>query len=70
MEATDGLKRGMKAIDTGKHISSSRKEVLGRLFNVLGNPIDNKGAVDAKETYPIHRPAPSFKEQSVRTRNV
>lgn len=66
MEATEGLKRGMEAIDTGRPISVPvGKEVLGRLFNVLGNPIDNAGGVDAKESYPIHRPAPSFKDQAV-----
>ena len=66
MEATEGLKRGMEAIDTGKPISVPvGDEVLGRLFNVLGNPIDNCGDVNAKESYPIHRPAPSFKDQSV-----
>ena len=66
MEATEGLKRGMEALDTGRPISVPvGDEVLGRLFNVLGNPIDNAGEVSAKETYPIHRPAPSFKDQSV-----
>ncbi len=66
MEATEGLKRGMEAIDTGRPISVPvGKGVLGRLFNVLGNPIDNAGGVDAKESYPIHRPAPSFKDQAV-----
>ena len=66
MEATEGLKRGMEAIDTGKPISVPvGDEVLGRLFNVLGNPIDNAGEINAKESYPIHRPAPSFKDQSV-----
>lgn len=66
MEATEGLKRGMEAIDTGRPISVPvGKEVLGRLFNVLGNPIDNAGVVDAKENYAIHRPAPSFKDQAV-----
>ena len=66
MEATEGLKRGMEAIDTGKPISVPvGNEVLGRLFNVLGNPIDNAGEVNAKESYPIHRPAPSFKDQAV-----
>ncbi len=66
MEATEGLKRGMEAIDTGRPISVPvGKEVLGRLFNVLGNPIDNAGGVDAKDSYPIHRPAPSFKDQAV-----
>ena len=66
MEATEGVKRGMEAIDTGNPISVPvGDEVLGRLFNVLGKPIDNVGEVNAKETYPIHRPAPSFKDQAV-----
>ena len=66
MESTDGLKRGVKAVDTGKPISVPvGKNVLGRLFNVLGNPIDNCGPVESEEYYPIHRPAPIFKEQSL-----
>ncbi len=66
MESTEGLKRGMKAFDMGKCISVPvGKEVLGRVFNVLGHPIDNAGDVEIKEMYPIHRPAPSFKEQSL-----
>ena len=66
MESTDGLKRGMKAVDTGKPISVPvGNNVLGRLFNVLGAPIDNKGEIEVEETYPIHRPAPTFKEQSL-----
>ncbi|WP_297422900.1 F0F1 ATP synthase subunit beta [Clostridium sp.] len=66
MSATEGLKRGMDAIDTGAPISVPvGQEVLGRLFNVLGKPIDNNGEVNEKELYPIHRPAPSFKDQSV-----
>ena len=66
MESTDGLKRGMKAIDTGKCITVPvGEEVLGRVFNVLGNTIDNEGDLDVKERYPIHRPAPSFKDQSL-----
>lgn len=66
MEATEGLKRGMKAVDTGRPISVPVGEsVLGRLFNVLGKPIDNAGDIDAKDEYPIHRTAPSFQEQSV-----
>lgn len=66
MQGTDGLKRGMDAIDTGKPISVPvGKESLGRLFNVLGEAIDQAGPVDAKEYYPIHRPAPSFEDQSV-----
>jgi len=66
MSATEGLKRGMDAVDTGNPISVPVGEgVLGRLFNVLGDPIDNCGKVDIKERYPIHRPAPSFKDQAV-----
>lgn len=66
MESTDGLKRGMKAVDMGRCISVPvGREVLGRVFNVLGHPIDNAGEVEIKEVYPIHRPAPSFKEQSL-----
>jgi F-type H+-transporting ATPase subunit beta len=66
MEGTDGLKRGMEAINTGKPISVPvGKSVLGRLFNVLGQPIDEVGSVEANDYYPIHRPAPTFEEQSV-----
>ena len=66
MESTDGLKRGMKAVDTGKCITVPVGEVvLGRVFNVLGNTIDNEGDIEVKERYPIHRPAPSFKDQSL-----
>lgn len=66
MEATEGLKRGMEAVDTGRPITVPvGDEVLGRLFNVLGKPIDNAGEISAKENYPIHRPAPSFKDQAV-----
>jgi len=65
MASTDGLVRGMEAIDTGAPISVPvGKEVLGRVFNVLGQPIDEAGEVKAKEFYPIHREAPSFEEQS------
>ena len=66
MEATEGLRRGMEAVDTGRPIAVPVGEgVLGRLFNVLGNTMDNAGDVEYSETYPIHRPAPSFKDQSV-----
>ncbi|WP_125153356.1 F0F1 ATP synthase subunit beta [Clostridium rectalis] len=66
MEATDGVKRGLEAVDTGKPISVPVGEnVLGRLFNVLGNPIDECGKVENSEVYPIHRTAPTFAEQSV-----
>lgn len=66
MESTEGLKRGMDALDTGKPISVPvGKETLGRLFDCLGKPMDNAGKIDTEEYYPIHRPAPSFAEQSV-----
>lgn len=66
MEATEGLRRGMDAEDTGKAITVPVGEaVLGRLFNVLGNAMDNKGPVNAEQYYPIHRSAPTFEEQSV-----
>lgn len=66
MESTEGLKRGMEAVDTGKPLSVPvGKATLGRLFNVLGKPIDNNGDVVAENTYPIHRSAPTFEEQSV-----
>ena len=66
MEGTNRLKRGMKAIDTGNCITVPvGKAVLGRVFNVLGNPIDNEGEVEVEERYPNHRPAPSFKDKSL-----
>lgn len=66
MEGTDGLKRGMEAVDTGAPITVPVGEaVLGRLLNVLGQPIDEAGAVVTELQYPIHRAAPSFEEQSV-----
>ncbi|MFN2220741.1 MAG: F0F1 ATP synthase subunit beta, partial [Anaerolineae bacterium] len=64
MDATDGLRRGMEVINTGKPISVPvGTSTLGRIFNVLGEPIDNAGPVEAEQYYPIHRPAPSFEEQ-------
>ncbi len=65
MDATDGLKRGAPAFGTGGPIMVPVGEgTLGRVFNVLGRPIDGKGAVQTELRYPIHRPAPSFAEQS------
>ncbi len=67
MDATDGLRRGMEALNTGSPIMVPVGEgTLGRIFNVLGEPIDNQGPVDAETFYPIHRPAPSFEEQVTR----
>ncbi len=64
LSATDGLTRGMEAIDTGHPIQVPvGKEVLGRLFNVIGETIDDKGPVVTKEKKSIHREAPPFEEQ-------
>jgi F-type H+-transporting ATPase subunit beta len=68
MSSTDGLRRGMTAINTGDPISVPvGPNTLGRIFNVLGQPIDLKGDVEAATHYPIHRPAPLFVEQSTQT---
>jgi len=67
MDSTDGLARGVQAINTGAPITVPvGPATLGRLFNVLGEPIDNKGEVRAATRYPIHRLAPTFDEQSTR----
>ena len=64
MASTDGLVRGMPATDTGEPISVPvGEEGLGRIFNLLGEPIDGKGPVATQKRYPIHRPAPSFEDQ-------
>lgn len=64
MHPTDGLVRGMKAYDTGGPISVPvGREVLGRVLNVTGDPVDGKGPVKAKKRYPIHRSAPTLEEQ-------
>lgn len=68
MSSTDGLVRGMKVKDMGEPISMPvGRETLGRLLNVVGEPVDNKGPVNAKKRYPIHRPAPPFVEQEPST---
>ena len=64
MHPTDGLRRGMEAIDTGAPITVPvGEEVLGRMVNVLGNPIDNKPAIKTEEQWPIHRDPPKLTEQ-------
>jgi len=64
MSSSEGLVRGVEAIDTGDAIKVPvGKEVLGRVFNVLGQPVDNQGDVKATEFLPIHRPAPGFEDQ-------
>ncbi len=65
MDSTDGLKRGTPVHATGAAITVPvGPPVLGRVMNVLGRPIDGKGEIEAETLYPIHRPAPSFEEQS------
>jgi F-type H+-transporting ATPase subunit beta len=65
MDSTDGLQRGMSAVATGAPILVPvGASTLGRIFNVLGNPVDEKGPVNAATRYPIHRGAPPFSEQS------
>ena len=65
MDSTDGLVRGMEAYDTGEPISVPvGPETLGRLINVLGKGIDGLGEIKTKIKYPIHRPAPEFKNIS------
>ena len=64
LSSTDGLRRGMEAFDTGAAISVPvGKEVLGRMFNVIGEPIDERGPVEAELKSVIHKAAPSFEEQ-------
>ena len=68
LSSTDGLRRGMEATDTGAPITISvGKEVLGRMFNVLGEPIDDKPAIVTEMKSPIHRKAPEFEEQDTST---
>ncbi|MGQ9683429.1 MAG: F0F1 ATP synthase subunit beta [Anaerolineae bacterium] len=68
MDTTDGLRRGLPAIDTGEPITVPvGPETLGRLVDVLGRPADNLGPIEAATRYPIHRPAPPFEEQSTTT---
>ncbi len=66
--STDGLVRGMTVVDTGGPVSVPvGKETLGRVFNLLGNPIDGRGPVDAAEHWPIHRDPPAFDDLSPKT---
>ncbi len=68
MTSTDGLQRSIEVIDTGNPISVPvGKESLGRMFNVVGEPVDGKEAPKTKEFYPIHRPAPKFTDQETKT---
>ncbi len=68
MTSTDGLMRGSRAIDTRQPITVPvGQPTLGRVFNVLGRPIDGKGSVETETSYPIHRRAPNFEEQATET---
>lgn len=68
LKATEGISRGMRVISSGETITVPvGTEVLGRVMNVLGEPIDNKGEIKAKEHWSIHRPAPEFYEQASNT---
>lgn len=68
LSSTDGLTRGMTAMDTGAPITVPvGNEVLGRLFNVMGQTIDEKGPVNTTKTSPIHKPAPSFEDQNTKS---
>jgi F-type H+-transporting ATPase subunit beta len=67
MSTTDGLRRGMKVKDLGKPITVPvGPATLGRVFNVLGDPIDGEGVVETQHAYPIHREPPSFEEQETK----
>jgi len=68
MQTTDGLVRGMDAVDTGAPITAPvGDETLGRVINVIGEPVDGEGPVETKERWPIHRDSPSFDSQATET---
>src|SRR5262249_29985732 len=67
MDTTDGLVRGMAAVNTGAPIQMPvGRAVLGRILNVVGEPVDERGPVKAQKSYPIHRPPPKFVDQAVK----
>jgi F-type H+-transporting ATPase subunit beta len=71
LSPTDGLERGTEAIDTGAPLTVPvGRATLGRLFNVMGEPLDNLGPVKTTEHWPIHRPPPSFQEQETTTQTL
>ncbi len=68
MDSTDGMVRGSEVVDTGAPISVPvGPETLGRILNVIGEPIDERGPIGEKQRYPIHRTAPSFEDQATNT---
>ena len=65
MDVTDGLVRGLEVVNTGSPIEVPvGPEMLGRIINVIGDPVDGRGDIKTKTYYPIHRPAPAFVDQS------
>ena len=65
MDSTEGLVRGQTATDSGSPISMPvGPETLGRIMNVIGDPVDERGPINTTKKYPIHRPAPEFVDQS------
>jgi F-type H+-transporting ATPase subunit beta len=70
MDTTEGLVRGMDVMDTGDGITVPvGEETLGRVLNVIGQPVDEMGPVNAKKTYPIHRPTPEFVDQETKVQS-
>src|SRR6186713_2345802 len=68
MDGTDGLTRGQEVIDTGEPIAMPvGRETLGRILNVIGEPVDERGPIEAKIKVPIHQPAPPLIDQSTET---
>ncbi len=68
MDSTEGLVRGSEVVDTGDAINVPvGQETLGRIMNVIGEPIDERGDIGNKKSYPIHRPAPAYVDQSTET---
>ncbi|MDZ4342997.1 MAG: F0F1 ATP synthase subunit beta [Candidatus Binatia bacterium] len=71
MDTADGLVRGMDALDTGAGISVPvGPETLGRVLNVIGEPVDELGPINAKKSYPIHRPTPEFVDQETKVQSL
>ena len=70
MDSTDGLTRGMKALDTGEKITMPvGRETLGRIMNVTGDPVDELGEIKTKKRLPIHRRPPTFDEQATEVKS-
>jgi len=69
MDSTEGIQRGMPVLNTGEPITVPVGDgTLGRIMNVTGEPVDEQGPIKADKYYPIHRPAPLFKDQSTKVK--